>query len=459
MARAPGGAALGLAVLFALPGAVVIGGLAVLGRIEPGTALLAWLAIVLLGVLLVRPLAINLARFTRFAESAGDGPGEPPSLRPAPFARELAQAARRLGRAREARAAQTEELKAESQRLLDALPDALLLLARDGRVARANRAARALFGEQSLGRAVATVLRHPALLAAIDAVLAGGATATVEVDEHGQPPRSFEVIVEAMPLAGNGGPAVLVVLRDRTAVKRAEQMRADFVANASHEIRSPLATIVGFVETLRGPARDDAPARERFLAIMAEQGARMTRLVEDLLSLSRIEMNEHTVPAGRVDVARVLGRARDALAWEAQAKGMTIVLDAAAELPAIRGEEPEIEQVVVNLVGNSLKYGHRDTEVRVTARRLERPPEGVRWPGGSAVAIAVADASDGIAREHIPRLTERFYRVDAARSRSLGGTGLGLAIVKHVLNRHRGALTIESTPGQGSVFTVYLPIA
>jgi two-component system phosphate regulon sensor histidine kinase PhoR len=306
---------------------------------------------------------------------------------------------------------------------------------------------------------VAVVIRHPALLAAVDDTLASGMAETVELDEPGQPPRSFAATVEPMPLGGNGGPAVLVAIRDHTAIKRVEQLRADFVANASHEIRSPLATIVGFIETLRGPARDDAAARDRFLAIMAEQAGRMTRLVQDLLSLSRIEMNEHTIPSGRVALAPVLGRVRDTLGWEAGAKGMTVVLDLAPDLPDVRGEEVEIEQIFHNLIGNSVKYGHRDSAITVTARRAEPPPTGGRWPEGGAVRIAVGDRSDGIPREHIPRLTERFYRVDAARSRSLGGTGLGLAIVKHILNRHRGLLTIESTQGEGSVFTVHLPVA
>jgi two-component system phosphate regulon sensor histidine kinase PhoR len=458
MAAGPGGSArgLGLALFVSLPALIALVALVLWGRLAFGPAALAWLATLVIGALLIQPLAVNLGRFVRFAERAE---ARAPSLWPGPFATDLAEAARRLGEARESHLREAEALRSETLRLLDALPDALLMLGREGRVVRANQAARALFGEALQGRAVATVARHPALLAAIEDVQAGGGPETVEIEEHGGTHRFYEALIEAMPVKGEIGPALLVILRDRTAVKRAEQMRADFVANASHEIRSPLATIVGFIETLRGPAREDAAARDRFLAIMAEQGQRMTRLVEDLLSLSRIEMNEHTHPSGRVEVARVLGRVRDALAWEAQAKSMTIALDAAPDLPAIRGEEAEIEQVVHNLVGNSLKYGHARTEVGVRAALLDRPPADVAWSQGAAVAIAVTDVSDGIAREHIPRLTERFYRVDAARSRSLGGTGLGLAIVKHVINRHRGALHIESVTGQGSTFTVYLPVA
>jgi two-component system phosphate regulon sensor histidine kinase PhoR len=251
-------------------------------------------------------------------------------------------------------------------------------------------------------------------------------------------------------------------------------MRADFVANASHELRTPLATLLGFVETLRGPARDDAAARERFLAIMHEQTQRMARLVADLLSLSRIELNEHTPPIGRVLLGEVVRTIIDSLELKAADKRMAIVVDAPPpggeapirldDLPPVSGDDDELSQVFQNLIDNAIKYGRTDSTIRIAswlvapratadaalpAPRLDQP----------AVAIAVMDEGEGIAREHVPRLTERFYRIDTARSRALGGTGLGLAIVKHILNRHRGALDIDSMVGQGSTFTVYLPLA
>ncbi len=444
---------LGLAGLSALPAAAAFGALVIADRLGPFEALIGWAAAVALAVPLWHRLAGNTARLKGFAEALEEPTPPTPRFAQAPFAADHAEVARRVGRALEAREREAAELKREGSGLLDALPDALLVLGRDGRVQRLNRAARALYGEGALGSQVTAVIRHPALLAALDEVKGGGAR-TVAFDEAGPPPSAYEATVEALP-GGDGGMAVAV--RDRTAVKLAEQMRADFVANASHEIRSPLATIVGFIETLRGPAHDDAEARERFLAIMAEQAGRMTRLVDDLLSLSRIEMNERTPPQGRVDIGRALGRVKDALAWEAEAKRMTIALDVAPGLPEIQGEEAEIDQVFHNLIGNSVKYGHAASRITVTASHVR--PELGRWPAAGAVAVAVADVSDGIAREHIPRLTERFYRVDAGRSRQLGGTGLGLAIVKHVVNRHRGQLAIASTPGEGSVFTVVLPAA
>ena len=224
-------------------------------------------------------------------------------------------------------------------------------------------------------------------------------------------------------------------------------MRADFVANVSHELRTPLSSLLGFVETLRGPARDDAEARDKFLSIMHEQAERMLRLIEDLLSLSRIEMDEHTRPRGRVDLGQVLGTVKDMLSMKAAGRNMRIELDLAAGIGPVTGDADQLTQVFQNLVDNALKYGRKGTAVEVTAAES----------GDGDISVTVADRSEGIPPEHLPRLTERFYRVDAARSRQLGGTGLGLAIVKHIVNRHRGHLSVDSAIREGSRFTVTLP--
>jgi two-component system phosphate regulon sensor histidine kinase PhoR len=245
-------------------------------------------------------------------------------------------------------------------------------------------------------------------------------------------------------------------------------MRADFVANVSHELRTPLSALLGFTETLRGPARDDAVARDRFLGIMHEQAQRMTRLVRDLLSLSRIEESEHTPPTERVELGRVLGSVVDTALFQAKAKGVTIEVEITAGLPPLIGDADQLAQVFQNLIDNAVKYGKPNGKVRVNARAADTAPPRVAAASGAGraaelpvvgwISVAIGDDGDGIPREHLPRLTERFYRVDAARSRQLGGTGLGLAIVKHILNRHRGALAIDSEPGRGSVFSVWLPV-
>jgi two-component system phosphate regulon sensor histidine kinase PhoR len=244
-------------------------------------------------------------------------------------------------------------------------------------------------------------------------------------------------------------------LHDITELKRAEQMRADFIANASHELRTPLATLIGFIETLRGPAREDAEARERFLAIMHGQASRMARLVEDLMSLSRIELNEHMMPGDRVALSPLLRQIAETLELRAAERNMCIRLEVPRDLPDVLGDRDELAQVFQNLIDNAIKYGRGGSEITLRAAAGSRPTR-ERGSENAMVCVAVRDQGEGITREHLPRLTERFYRVDTARSREMGGTGLGLAIVKHILNHHRGFLDIESTPGVGSVFTVFL---
>ena len=234
-------------------------------------------------------------------------------------------------------------------------------------------------------------------------------------------------------------------------------MRVDFVANVSHELRTPLATLHGFIETLRGPARDDLEAHDRFLEIMDEQTSRMTRLVTDLLSLSRIETAEHTPPSEEVALRPLAEHLAAAAELTAGRRGIRIVLDISQDLPALIANSDEISQVLQNLLENAIKYGRDQSVVTIRAEIAEDLPASVSLQSEDLVAISVSDQGDGIAREHIPRLTERFYRVDTARSRELGGTGLGLAIVKHIVSRHRGALTIDSKVGEGSRFTVYIP--
>jgi two-component system, OmpR family, phosphate regulon sensor histidine kinase PhoR len=248
----------------------------------------------------------------------------------------------------------------------------------------------------------------------------------------------------------------MLSLHDITELKRAEQMRADFIANASHELRTPLATLTGFIETLRGPARDDSEARERFLAIMSGQAARMARLVEDLLSLSRIEMNEHVPPQGRVALPPVLDHLAQTLELRAGERHMRLRIALPSGLPDVQGDRDELAQLFQNLFDNAIKYGRIGSEITVTGETVMRPSSNSELPGSAYVSVAVRDRGEGIAREHLPRLTERFYRVDTARSREMGGTGLGLAIVKHIASRHRGFIEIDSTQGVGSTFTVFL---
>jgi two-component system phosphate regulon sensor histidine kinase PhoR len=299
------------------------------------------------------------------------------------------------------------------------------------------------------------VLRHPLLREAIDRAWREGTAQSADLLLP--VPVEREVHATVIPFAGKlpDGTRALVVLSDRTRERAVERMRADFVANASHELRTPLASVMGFVETLRGSAADDPPAQQRFLAIMAEQAARMNRLIDDLLSLSRIEISEHTPPGDSVDVGQVVARVLAGFEVRLSERRQALDLDIAEGLSRVPGDADQLAQVVQNLVDNAMKYGREGGAVAVSVRAEASGRFGPR-PG---VVLAVRDDGAGIARAHLPRLTERFYRVDAGRSRGAGGTGLGLAIVKHIVNRHRGRLVIDSEEGKGSTFSVWLPLA
>ena len=335
--------------------------------------------------------------------------------------------------------------------ILNRLPDALFVLDGGGRVVFGNSAAEPLIGKTALGRHVATALRVAPLIAAIESVMQDGAARSIEYEMPVPVERHFSAFV--VPIEAAGAPRLcLVLLRDLTEAKRVEAMRADFVAFASHELKTPLASLSGFIDTLRGHAKDDPEAREKFLEIMADQAARMRRLIEDLLSLSRIELREHMRPADEVDLLGVVSDVADGLTTTAEQYGVDVIVTAPAGLPRIRGDREELAQVVQNLADNALRYGRAGKRVEISLATDAKA-------GRPMVRLSVRDFGPGIAKEHLPRLTERFYRVDAAASRARGGTGLGLAIVKHIVNRHQGTLQIESEIGQGSVFSVLFPVS
>ena len=428
------------------------------GELAGRPALIAMAGIGVVTVFLVQRYLGSLARFARFVGELSDE-REPvmPRLSFAPATEELATAAATLALGWRRQRASIDNLAASAQAIVDGLPDPLIAVDRQRRIVRTNLAAGALLGPVGAERDLSTVLRYPQLLSAIDVLLvtgtdgnfAGADQSAVEFVLAGPPEIDVVAHLRRLPRAAADGSLALIVLHDTTAQRRAERMRADFVANASHELKTPIAGLAGFIETLRGPARDDTDARERFLGIMAEQADRMRRLVDDLLMLSRIEQHEHARPDREIDLGSVLRGVLDLLQLKASARNVGIELSVAAGLPRAVGDHDELTIVFQNLIDNALKYARPATVVRVTADRA----------GAARVAVAVSDEGDGIPAAHLPRLTERFYRVDTARSRQLGGTGLGLAIVKHVVNRHRGRLDIQSTPGKGSTFTVTLPAA
>lgn len=345
----------------------------------------------------------------------------------------------------------------ESARIIiDAFPDAVILLDKDKRILEANMTARDEFVSDAVqGKVIGTVIRRPPVVEAIEEAMAHGTLREVEFTDHVPVERSH--LASVCPIGGHPESpiACVVMMRDLTAIKRVERMRADFVANASHELRTPLSSLAGFIETLKGHARDDPEAQDRFLQIMHEQAGRMRRLIDDLLSLSRIELNEHVAPSDTVDLSSVVSDVVDAAAPLADSTGAKISVETVDGGARAVGDRDELIQVVQNLIDNALKYGATAGTVEVEIGR--GIPEGVHHStDGPTSFVMVRDQGIGIAREHIPRLTERFYRIDVKHSRETGGTGLGLAIVKHIVSRHRGRLHIKSEENQGSCFTVIL---
>ncbi|HSF96089.1 MAG TPA: ATP-binding protein [Thermohalobaculum sp.] len=337
--------------------------------------------------------------------------------------------------------------------LLRELPLALVLLDRQTTLRFANAAADALIGPVPEGAPLASVLRARALNEGVNAVLAGGGDRDVAFTHmRAREQRELLAHLRRMPARRQSDTAVVIVIEDRTGPARIERMRRDFVANASHELKTPLAAIMGFLETLQGPARDDPQAADRFLPLMSAQADRMNRLIEDLMALNRIELSEHIRPGDRVDLGPLLHETATALAPLAEAAGVKIEVDLPGNGAVVTGERAQLGQVFVNLIDNAIKYGGSGGIVRVHLA----PDE----PGRSRmVGVSVTDRGPGVARETIPRLTERFYRAGGVGAEWPSGTGLGLSIVKHILNRHRGDLSIRSELGAGATFTAWLPRA
>lgn len=335
---------------------------------------------------------------------------------------------------------------------LAAVPMALVFVGRDQRVISANSAAKGLFGDGLEGRFCNSFLRHPDFLGTLESSLKDGHRGTVRIRLSG-PTSDTHLAITVTPMPAENG--ALLAFDDQTAFERAGAMRRDFVANVSHELRTPLTALIGFIETLKGAARDDPAARERFLSIMERESGRMIRLVNDLLSLSRVESEERQRPVKEVDILGLLRSAMNTHRETAETSGVTFRLEAGPDPVRLKADADQITQVFHNLIENALKYGASGGEIILRVTQIPREPV-LRSP---AVQIEVIDKGEGIDPLHLPRLTERFYRVDTHRSREKGGTGLGLAIVKHIVNRHRGRFRIESERGKGSNFIVILPSA
>lgn len=365
---------------------------------------------------------------------------------------------------------------AELAPLLEALPDPALLIDAEGRIVSSNAAARRQMHFEARGQFLTSILRHPDVLEAVQGAVREGVTRSVEYETPAQVDRHTRCYVA--PVAWGAERAAMLVFHDQTAKLSTERMRADFLANASHELRTPLASLTLLIETLAGPARDNAADRDRFLGMMQVQADRMRRLLDDLLSLSRIELDEHVPPSDRADLAAVTREVVDSLSPLLKERKVTLVMNSSSAPVRVVGERFQLAQVVQNLIDNAVKYtphgGAVTIEVAASGDREEVSAlAGRRWEEAGRVAlltpaaaanrsyayVRVEDPGPGISKRFLPRLGERFFRVERELGAERGGTGLGLAIVKHILNRHRGGFLVESQPGRGSAFAAYVELA
>ncbi|EAU41420.1 ATP-binding region, ATPase-like:Histidine kinase A, N-terminal:Bacterial sensor protein [Fulvimarina pelagi HTCC2506] len=351
-----------------------------------------------------------------------------------------------LGRRSEARP-EADRLDAGAEAVVEALAEPVLVINRDLTLTYQNPASLGPLGRLQASEPIHLRFRAPHVLSAIEDAVGTGRRTSALLEERRGADRSFEIEVLPVPVRDGGNPSIfLIVFYDRTVARQTERIRTDFVANASHELRTPLASLTGFIETLQGPAQNDAVAREKFLAIMRDQAGRMSRLIDDLLSLSRIEMKRHLPVSQPVELGAILRKVADQLSPLANDMGLSIETDLGIDPVLVAGEPDELMQVFSNLVENACKYG-RDGE-RVVLRLTTGEER-----GRPIADASVVDFGPGVAAEHVPRLTERFYRVDVGNSRAMKGTGLGLAIVRNILLRHKARLMIESQVGAGSTFT------
>ena len=340
--------------------------------------------------------------------------------------------------------------------VVSGMPDPAVLLDRAGRVIHLNAAAAQLATALRKNELAQFALRSPEIVTALREAIATTETRRASYLDQGLVDRWMELVVTPVPMPttfGGTEKCMLLTFHDQTPLRRVEEMRADFVANASHELRTPLAALSGFIDTLQGPAKEDAKARERFLSIMHAQATRMARLIDDLLSLSRVELSAHVRPESSVDIVPIIRQVADGLEPLARERQVEIEIELPQAPVTIAGDREELLRLFENLIENALKYGAEGGRVIVSLK------EAAGADGAPEVRVMVKDFGPGIAPEHLPRLTERFYRVDVGDSRAQGGTGLGLSLVKHILNRHRGRLLIESVPRNGATFTACFPQA
>jgi two-component system phosphate regulon sensor histidine kinase PhoR len=456
------------ALLFSIVPVVILYVFVLYDRLSFVEGLAISIVVFLVNMFFSRPYIKDLSSLVYYVNQLSlGGNSEPPHLSLLGGAEELSKAVVNLHKSWGESSIQLEAAIAESSMLFDTIPDMLLMLDKDLNILRANNAAVNAFRHNIMVKNLKDLDPQHELLDAIKKVLKSGVGERVDVSfKTYNITKNYLVMVEKFPVRSIGGISSVLIMHDITDEKRRKQMLKDFVANASHEIRTPLTSVAGFIENLQhmevevGKEKENKKYRKKFLAIMSEQANRMSKLVNDLLSLSKAEMTESSELLEEVDITSLINEVRRGLKELADERKIKLILKRSKDLPLIIGNSDELKQVFTNLMSNAIKYSYQNTNVEIAISIADHFVKSANIPKNCKriLLISVKDRGEGIAEEHLPRITERFYRVDKLRSRKVGGTGLGLAISKHIIHRHKGDLLVESVLNEGSVFTVRLPI-
>jgi len=432
------------------------------GTLEPLPALYAFIGIFIISILFVRPYIANISALTNYVlDLSLDKDAPAPDLTFLSNVDELSEAVGKLHKSWDIRRNQLEANVAESRILIDSLPDILIMLDRDYNLIRTNSTAKATFGGKFFEENLHKIVEDERVKETALHVLSDKKGRDMEFFMGNPFNRHYILRINRFPIYSPGGIALILVLHDITERKNTEQLLADFVANASHEIRTPLTSIAGLIETMQTVGKDDEKMRMEFLEVMRAQAERMSQLVKDLLSLSQIEKNMHTKPTGLANITKIIEEVVHGVTDAAKEKNMKLEVVKGENIPTITADMNEINQVLNNLISNAIKYGYEKTEIVIKIEEVENkwPEEKILREFDKIILVSVKNSGDGIDKKDIPRLTERFYRADTARSQKIKGTGLGLAIVKHIIDRHSGVLKIESALGEKTTFTVLLPVS
>ena len=450
-------------LVLSLPSAMVFIMLVALRLLAPSMAVISYATIILFNVVFLLPITFELQQLKNYVKnvSRGEVPGEGSIELSEKDAKEIVEAVNAMHRFW---AAKTDTLEAQTisdTAVLDTLPDPIMMIDRAGNVIGANLSSRTLFGKEITDKNIEKVIDSNNFIEAVSRVLKKESESENLIFYVKKPiDQKLYAHIKQLPYLSKGRAVAVISLYDLTKAMKIEKMQSDFVANASHELRTPLAIISGFIETLQTPAKDDAEARDKFLKIMQEQAEYMSSLIENLLSLSKIEMSQDMPPEDKVDVAKIIGEVSEALSLKAKAREIAIHSFIEPDLPEITADARQVKQVVQNLADNAVKYGVAKSDMLIKARLVDNipPSKSFRVAKGKAVAISVNNKGPKISPENLARLTERFYRMQEHKDLNIKGTGLGLAIAKHIILRHKGNLTVTSTAYNRTTFTIYLPL-